>query len=927
MLGVEIHSIARLNSDGTLDTTFNPAPGVSAAKRGANGPVLAITVQTDGKIVLGGDFGEYNGITRRGITRLNADGGNDPTINFGTGANGSVAALAVQPDPKIILAGGFTEYDGQPRLRLARINGGSIAGSGRFEFARSTFVASESGTNVLITVRRVGGTAGSVTMNYSTQPDPSVSGDSVATPGQDYGSVSGTVTFAEGETQATFKVPILDDTVVENEEIFDVTLTDLPGEPSRVGDVPTARVVIVSDDSEIFFTAPSYSVGESIPSGEASITIARVGSVAVPATVDLRTSDGTAIAGVDYTSLTNTVVFAVGESQRTIPIKIIPDLLVEGNEFLNLTLSNPSSGAVIRGGGGSATLTIVDDDSAPGEIRFQRPSYSVREGTLLAQVAVIRTNGTSGTVTVEYSTQAISATPDQDYTDVRGILTFNDGESLKYIEVPISDDDLIENNEVIAVTLANVSNGAALGLKDAMLTIIDDDLGSGSLDTDFDPGVGANGPIRAIEYDGRQHLLIGGDFTAFNNDTNRNRVARLLLTGAIDASFSTNNRPNGGVASLALQPDNKILIGGSFSTVQGQVENKVARLQQEGALDTSFALRLGLNAQVSTIALQPDNKILIGGVFTMADAAIYRHITRINSGGTVDVTFDPGSGADRDVNTIVLQSDNRILVGGAFGTFNGIGAGRIVRLLSDGSVDTSFHTGTGFSRADGRAAVVYDILLLSNGRILVAGDFTSYNGVPRQGIAMLDINGALQSFGSSLQSVNGAIRTIGLQHTDRNSDEKIIIGGDFTSVDGTPRNRLARLDATGKFDPSFDPGDGANDSVLGIFVQPWDGRVVVVGAFTEFNNNPNLRGIARLNNDKGFVPPPVQNEIVIGNVSLAAGGMQITFTGSAGETYLIEGSNDFVTWTVDKTVISSGGATTVQIPTTSGYRFFRVRHQ
>ncbi|HEY6228596.1 MAG TPA: Calx-beta domain-containing protein, partial [Verrucomicrobiae bacterium] len=422
--GVAANNIARLNPDGSVDTSFNAATDVVAAKRGANGPVLSIAVQIDGKIVLGGDFGEYNGVTRRGITRLNSDGGNDPTINFGTGANGSVAALAVQPDRKIVLAGGFTEYDGQPRLRLARINGGSTAGSGRFEFTKASFIASEAGTNVIITVRRVGGTAGTVRMNYTTQADPAVTGDSVATPGADFTPVSGTLTFAEGETQASFKVPISNDTLVENEEIFDVALSDLPGEPTRLGDLPTARVVIVSDDSEIFFSAPAYSVSESIPSGTASITVSRAGSVAVQASVDLRTSDGTATAGADYVALTNTVTFAVGESQRTIPITILPDLLVEGNEYLNLTLSNPSPGALLRVGGDTARLTIVDDDSAPGEIRFQRPNYSVREGTLLAQVAVIRTNGTSGTVTVQFSTQAISATPDQDYSDVSGVLTF-----------------------------------------------------------------------------------------------------------------------------------------------------------------------------------------------------------------------------------------------------------------------------------------------------------------------------------------------------------------------------------------------------------------------------------------------------------------------------------------------------------------------
>lgn len=922
--GVAARGIARLNENGTVDTSFNAAGDISAAKGGANGPVLAIGVQIDGKIVLGGDFGEYNGVTRRGITRLNSDGSNDPTINFGTGANGSVAALAVQPDRKIILAGGFTEYDGQPRLRLARINGGSMAGSGRVEFTKATFIATENGTNVLITVRRTGGTAGTIRMNYSTQPDPTVTGDAAATAGTDYTPVTGSVVFLEGETQASFRIPIANDLLVENEEIFNVALSDLPGEPTRLGDLPTARVVIVSDDSEIFFTAPAYSVSESIPSGTAQITISRVGSVSVPASVQLRTSDGTAKAGSDYTALDTTITFAVGESQRSVPVGILLDTAVEGNEDLTLTLSNPSPGATLRAGADTARLTIVDDDSAPGEIRFQRSTYSVREGALLAHVAVIRTNGTSGTVTVEFATQGLSATPDDDYTDVRGILTFNDGEDLKFIDVPVRDDDLIENNELIGLTLANVSNGAALGLSSATLTIIDDDLGSGSVDTDFNPGVGANAPIRAIEYDGRQHLLIGGDFTAFNNDTTRNRIARLLLSGAIDSSFSTNNRPNGGVASLALQPDGRILMGGSFNTVQGQVDNRAARLLPEGALDPSFSLRLGLNAQVSAILVQRDGKIVIGGVFTAADVAAYSHIARLNSNGTVDVAFDPGTGADRDVNALALQSDDKILVGGAFGTFNGIGAGRIVRLNPNGSVDTSFRTGTGFSRADGKPAVVYDILVLNNGRILVAGDFTSYNGTPRQGIAMLDTNGTLQSFGSTLQSVNGAIRAIALQHTDRNSDEKIIIGGDFTSVDGTPRGRVARLDATGRFDPSFDPGDGANDSVLGILVQPWDGRVVVVGAFTEFNNNPNLHGIARLNNDKTFLPP-VQNEIRIGTTTLAAGGLQITFDGLAGENYAIEGTNDFISWTVERTVTGSGPNTTVQIPTTGTYRFFRVR--
>jgi uncharacterized delta-60 repeat protein len=305
---------------------------------------------------------------------------------------------------------------------------------------------------------------------------------------------------------------------------------------------------------------------------------------------------------------------------------------------------------------------------------------------------------------------------------------------------------------------------------------------------------------------------------------------------------------------------------------------------------------------------------------------VYQRIARLHPNGTVDVSFNPGSGANDNVNAVALQSDGRILIGGQFTTVDTFFAGRIARLNPDGSRDISFRTGTGFTRADSRPAIVYDILILANGRILVAGDFTAYNGVPRAGVAMLDQFGTLQSFASGLQSVNGAVRTIALQRTDRNNQDEFIIGGDFTAVDGAPRARLARLDSTGRFDDTFDPGDGANDSVLGIFVQPWDGRVVVVGAFTEFNNNTNLRGIARLNNDKAFLPPTVApqfNQVTM----TATGGIRLSFNGEQGETYVIEGTNDFITWTVDRTITGAGPNTMTEIPNTTQYRFFRVRRQ
>src|SRR5262249_39300450 len=129
--GAVFRHIARVAANGTNDASFTP-------RVGANDLVSTLVLQPDNKIPLGGQFTLCNGVTRHRITRLNTDGTVDPTINFGLAANDFVAALLVQPDDKIVLGGGFTEYDGTPAPHIARIYGRSIAGSGKFEFDAGT---------------------------------------------------------------------------------------------------------------------------------------------------------------------------------------------------------------------------------------------------------------------------------------------------------------------------------------------------------------------------------------------------------------------------------------------------------------------------------------------------------------------------------------------------------------------------------------------------------------------------------------------------------------------------------------------------------------------------------------------------------------------------------------------------------------------
>src|SRR5262249_12032131 len=150
-------------------------------------------------------------------------------------------------------------------------------------------------------------------------------------------------------------------------------------------------------------------------------------------------------------------------------------------------------------------------------------------------------------------------------------------------------------------------------------------------------------------------------------------------TGANDEPFA-----------LALQPDGKILVGGSFTQINGAPRNRIARLNSDGTLDASF-LSSGANDTVQALTLQPDGKVLIGGNFTSVNGTARNHITRLNPDGAIDTSFlSVVSGVNGIVQTIALQPDNKILIGGFFNSVNGALRSMVARLKSDGSLDETF---------------------------------------------------------------------------------------------------------------------------------------------------------------------------------------------------------------------------------------------
>jgi uncharacterized delta-60 repeat protein len=355
----------------------------------------------------------------------------------------------------------------------------------------------------------------------------------------------------------------------------------------------------------------------------------------------------------------------------------------------------------------------------------------------------------------------------------------------------------------------------------------------GSKDTGFDNTTGFGNTVTSIAIDSFGKIYVGGDFTTYKGVT-ETRIIRLNPDGSKDTAFNNTTGFNSTVLSITIDSNGKIYVVGSFTTYKGVNNNCIIRLNPDGSKDTGFDNTSGFNNQVNTIAIDSNGRIYVGGVFNTYKGNFIQRFLILSSNGLYDI--DDSFNFGDTVNTITIDSNGKIYVGGTFSAYKGIVASRIIRLNADGSRDTGFDNTTGFN------STVNVITIDTNGKIYIGGAFTTYKGVTENRIIRLNPDGSKDTGFDNTTGFGNTVNAIAID-----SNGKIYVGGQFTTYKGVTNNCIIRLNPDGSKDTAFDNTTGFGTTVSAIAVDS-NGKIYVGGQFTTYKGVAASR-IIRLNAD------------------------------------------------------------------------------
>jgi uncharacterized delta-60 repeat protein len=683
---------------GSIDTTFNMGVGF-------NSTVRSMATQSDGKIIVGGDFTTYSGSATNYLIRLNTNGTKDTTFTTPV-LNQVVYSIAVQSDNKIIIGGAFTTVSGVASPRIARldINGARDA----------TFNVGTTG-------------AANIVRDIKIQSDSKVIavGDFTTYSGS---TNSGIVRInPNGTKDTTFNVGAgLSNNAVNVNIQSDGKILVVGAFASYSGSTNNYIVRINTNGTK----DTSFTLGTGFNS---TVSIAK-----------LRSDGKLTVAGA-FTTYSG--------SSRNYIARLNSNGTVDTGFNVGTGLN--------AGWGGGLNNSIAFDLENNTYLASDNFTYS---GSFIPRIFKVKDNGTLD-------------------------LTYNLGIGLSRFAIA----NLVSGSRLYtAGTFVNYQTPGAPGI--AMVS------DSATLSSSFNPGIGFNGDVYTIARQSDGKVIAGGVFTNYSGSAST-RLVRINTNGTLDATFNVGTAgATNLVYDLALQTDGKVVVGGAFTTYSGSSTSttRLMRLNTNGTQDLTYNTGVGLNSYPLTVLPTADGKVLVLGLFTTYSGSTVNYITRTNANGTRDTTFNTGTGFNAFGYTAVTQSDGKYIVGGSFSTYSGSSANRgIARLNTNGTLDLTFNDGAGFNQ------LVSAVAMQSDGKIIAGGNFTTYSGSSINRIARLNSDGTLDTTFNVGTGIDTQLSANGIK-VDANGI--IYCVGNFTTYSGSSVQGIVAINPNGTINQTFYSG-------------------------------------------------------------------------------------------------------------------------
>ena len=339
-------------------------------------------------------------------------------------------------------------------------------------------------------------------------------------------------------------------------------------------------------------------------------------------------------------------------------------------------------------------------------------------------------------------------------------------------------------------------------------------------------------------------MVFGGNEMYRHNNSFKKCIVRLNANYTLDTSFDSGNffffSSFPYVNNMLTQPDGKVIIGASKDS---GMPYKLYRLNADGTEDTSFATNhKSFDGGTGSFILLPDGKIIIPDSYIGADGITRSGMHRLNTNGSIDLTFNPLTGSNGAILKSVVLNDNKILLAGRFTSYNDMPAKHIARLNADGTPDNSFSVDNSltvlqpYAYENGSDIIIKqqadDKLLLAT-NIIYANNNQKY-------LVRLNYDGSLDT-GFNSPAGDYPVKTMSIK-----ADGKLLVSGNSSYYSVNGKYKIVRLNLDGTVDNTY-PQYGFNEAPQYIEIQP-DGKALIAGSFSNYNNVTALR-LIRLNED------------------------------------------------------------------------------